>query len=179
MEITQELVERLYKHKLRKLSYEEISTLENIPVKTVDNIFSTHLSFLRDVDVYEEHKTDILMGLQKMCVGLMIKKADKATFRDLSTAFGILEDKLNLRQGKATQNIAVGMSIRLEDLVTRKERLEKNLLEQGVCRTELPAAIESKLLEDKKNIIIPAETVTNREGITVPASHLHLTSVFS
>lgn len=178
-EITQEVIEKVYKRRLKKMTAEEIAEVEGLAVDTVNYISKTYLSFLKDLDMYEEHKTDIFMGLQKMIVGLMLKKADKATFRDLSTAFGILEDKLNLRQGKSTANIAVGMTIKLEDLVTRKEQLEKSLLAQGICRTEIPGAIATKLLQDKKVNVLPLETMKDpEESLIAPEGEFTQQSLF-
>lgn len=178
MEITEELIESVYKHKLKKLSHEEIATLTGLNLEQVEYITRKHLRFLKDLNTYEEHKTDILMGLQKMVVGLMLQKADKATFRDLTTAFGVLEDKLNLRLGNSTANIAVGMTIRLEDLVGRKEKVHKELLTSGIHHSTLPKAVANKMLEGKQTASLPIEAIESHTLTAPKEQGLVETSVF-
>jgi DNA-binding CsgD family transcriptional regulator len=138
-------IEQVYKLTLKKNTPAEIALIMGCSDTHVRNIIDEHLPFLKDLDIYEKHKTDIMKGVQKMSLNYLIKKMPNASFKDLTYFFAIVEDKINLREGKSTQNIGIGLNIRLEDLVTKKEKMEKELLSSGIAHSQLAYEITKKV----------------------------------
>jgi hypothetical protein len=136
-----EVVEQVYRLTLKKNTPAEIGKILELSEGTIKNIIRDFLPFLKDLDLYSEHKTDVFKGLQKMAVNYLLKKMPNASFKDLTYFFAITEDKINNREGIPSHLVGVGVNIRMEDLVSKKEKVEKKLLQEGVDYHELPTKV--------------------------------------
>lgn len=156
------LVEQVYKLVLKKNTPAEIAAIAEVSETTVRNIINTHLPFLKDLDIYEEHKTDILKGVQKMSLNYLIKKMPNASFKDLTYFFAITEDKINLREGRSTQNIGIGLNIRLEDIVKKKEGIKRELLNSGVPHYMIEDKIAERVALSQELVSLPVKELEGK-----------------
>lgn len=111
----------MYSLTLKKNTPAEIGTILGKSEDCIRDAIARHFPYLKDLDLYDSHKTDILKGIQKHIASHLLANARTANFRDLAFAFSMLEDKIALREGRTTQNIGIGLNIRLEDLVKQKK----------------------------------------------------------
>jgi hypothetical protein len=155
-EINHEQLEQLHALLLKKNTPSEISTLLEIPVSTVRTLTARYFPHLVYLELYKEHKKDVLRGLQNMTVGYLIQKMPFANFRDIAELFKILEDKLATLEGRSNFNI--GVRVRIEDLVAQKEQMLQQLREQGVPEHQIEHEFQ-KATALPHNALLPAPTV--------------------
>lgn len=163
------LTEKVYRLKLKKNNDADIARLLNISEEEVAKIMREKLPFLKDLDVYDAHKTDLWKGAQKMALGSLMSKIPTASFKDLTYFLAISEDKINLREGRSTQNIGIGLNIRLEDLVNKKEQMVKSLKKEGVPDHLIAEKMGERLALPHEVSRLPVDKLIGKEKNTESA----------
>jgi hypothetical protein len=119
----------------RGMSDKKIGEALNLPATAVTRTIDNKFTYVRDLDLYKEYKTSILNAVQHQALKVIVDRIPDANIRDLVGLVSLFEDKINLREGRSTANIALG--IKIENLVDVKDKS----LEGGAsnpAREELP-----------------------------------------
>ncbi|MGQ9571471.1 MAG: hypothetical protein ACUVUQ_11670 [Thermodesulfovibrionales bacterium] len=157
---TIEQIEQVHALLLKHNTSDEISKLLNLPVNTVRKIVARYFPHLKDVTLFSEHKKDIFKGLQSLATGYLIQKMPYASFKDLVDLVKMLEEKVALLEGRSTSNI--GIALRIEDLVAKKEEMLNDLRNRGVPENRIEIEFQ-KLTALPSAGTIPAPTIAAPE----------------
>jgi len=157
--------DKLYALVLKSNTHQEISTLMKRPIKDIKDSIQKYFPHLKDLALYKAHKTDLFQGVQSMAIRSLIQRLPHANTKDLTYLIAILEDKINLREGRSTSNIA--LSVRIEDLVEEKERIMNSYRDKGVPEDSLDTKFREHVSLDGKRARLPlkqiAKAVTGEE----------------
>jgi hypothetical protein len=170
-DITPENLEQLHGLLLKKNTVNEISALMEISPSTVRTLTARYFPHLIYLDLYKEHKKDILRGLQNMAIGYLIQKMPLANFRDIADLLKTLEDKIALLEGRS--NFNVGVRIRIEDLVAQKEQMLQQIREQGVPEHQIEKEFQ-KTTALPYNAMLPAPSAPIPTSCPVEIRQAHL-----
>jgi hypothetical protein len=170
-EIDPEKLEQLHSLLLKKNTNSEIATLMEIPVSTVRTLTARYFPHLIYLDLYKEHKKDILRGLQNMAIGYLIQKMPTAHFSDVANLLKILEDKIALLEGRS--NFNVGVRVRIEDLVAQKELMLQQIREQGIPENQIEQEFQ-KTTALPYHAMLPAPTAPIPDKCPVGIKQTHL-----
>ena len=156
-----EIGEALKLRLVNKLSYGQIAKLMGVTKQSVEARLSKLLRLLENfglIEDYENLRGNILTSAEMELLYRLLDpaKLEKAGLGEISRAFAQIAAQRRLNSGQSTQNI--GVAIRLEDLVARKEKMEKAILARGVPH-HLVAQEIAKELAAKKPEIEAAEGV--------------------
>jgi hypothetical protein len=154
-EISPEKLEHLHSLLLKKNTPDEIAALLEVSVSTVRTWTARYFPHLIYLELYKEHKKDILRGLQNMAIGYLIEKMPVAHFSDIVNLLKVLEDKIALLEGRS--NFNVGVRVRIEDLVAQKEQMFQQLREQGIPENRIEKEFQ-KTVALPHNAMLPAPT---------------------
>lgn len=165
-EITPEILEKVHELALKQVSPADIASTTNLDITQVYAMLTEYFPHLKELKLFKDHKSEIFRSIQKKAAEYILQKIPLASLKDLTYLVAILEDKINLREGKSTQNIAIGL--RIEHLVSQKEKVIEHLRSQGVPENML----EDKLKETLQlpvNASIPLhEILPSREDTPLP-----------
>jgi len=150
--ITTDKIQEIHNLLLKKNTPTEISQLTEVPVSTVKKVISRYFPHLHNLPLFIEHKKDIFKALQSLATGYIIQKMPYARFEDLIALIKILEDKIALLEGRSNYNI--GVAIRIEDLVSQKEKMLSDLRTRGIPEHQLETEFQ-KLIALPPSATIP------------------------
>ena len=151
---TTEVLEKIHELALKQVSAQDIATTTGLDVIQIYSIITEHFPHLKDLKLFKEFKSDVYRAIQKKASEWILQKIPVASLKDLTYLVAILEDKINLREGKSTQNIGIG--IRIEHLVSEKEKLIGNLRSQGVPEHLLETKL-TEMLQLPSSVTIPLQ----------------------
>lgn len=98
--------ERRLKMKMGGMTYEEIGKIEGVSKVAVYKQISDLLPNNNDIEIYKQHRADILAKKQvELLQALTPDKIKEASALQLITGMGILTDKERLERGQSTQNV--------------------------------------------------------------------------
>lgn len=143
---------------------DDIAKLTDLTPDQVKRIIRVHFPHLRDLKRYRSSKLEIFEGVQAMAVRALVPKIQHAPLRDLTTLIGTLEDKIWRIGGGADQKVEV--SVRIEDLVKKKEAVRVQMIEQGVDRFELDRKVEEHLQVCYDGQSFPVDDLIQTEKMT-------------
>ena len=141
--LTPELLERIHELALKQVAPHDIAKTLDLQDFVVYAAITEHFPHLKELKLFKDFKADIFRSLQKKATEWMLEKIPFANLKDLTYLVAILEDKINLLEGRTTQNIGIG--IRIEHLVSQKEKLLAYLRNQGVPEYQLEVRLKELL----------------------------------
>lgn len=139
----------------------DISKLLNVDESTVRRLLKEFFPHLEDLKLFKDNRVDIYRSLQSLAAKSLIFKIPLSNVKDLTSLIAMFEEKINLAEGKSTQNIAVG--IKIEHLVAEREKVFKYLRDKGVSEEELEVEF-NKLIQLPTNLKLPLSEL----GINLP-----------
>ena len=91
----------------KNLPMREIAETVGVSINTVSDVLAKYGINKVELDQWVDSRNAIVKSKQKIVLdALTQEKANKATFKDLAVAYGILLDKDRLESGESTSNIA-------------------------------------------------------------------------
>jgi hypothetical protein len=154
--VTSEHLEKIHELALKQVAPKDIAQAVGLETVQVYDALTEHFPHLKELKLFKDFKSEIYRSLQKKATEFILQKIPIASLKDLTYLVAILEDKINLREGKSTQNIGIG--IRIEHLVSQKEKVLEHLRSQGTPEHML----EDKLKETLQlpyNASIPLQEI--------------------
>lgn len=132
-----------------KLSYGQIAKLMGVSKQAVEARLSKLLRLLENfglIEDYENLRGNILTSAEMELLYRLLdpEKLDKAGIGEISRALSHIVNHRRLSTGQTTQNI--GVAIRWEDLITRKESMEKEIRARGVPEHLISHELAKELL---------------------------------
>ncbi len=148
---------------VNKLSYGQIAKLQGVSKQSVEARLSKFLRLLSNyelVDEYENKRGNILSSAELELLYNLLDpaKLEKAGLSDVSRAFAQVANQRRLTRGEATQNL--GINVRIEDIVTLKEKEIRELKDKGVPEHQLETefaqevSIDNKKEEEKEPVVV-------------------------
>lgn len=139
--ISTEHIEKIHELALKQVTIKDIASATGLETSQVQEVLTSVFPHLKELKLFKDHKPDVFRSIQKKAAEFILQKIPVASLKDLTYLVAILEDKINLIEGKTTQNIGIG--IRIEHLVSEKEKVMGKLRDSGVPEHQL----EDKLRE--------------------------------
>lgn len=148
---------------VNRLSYGQIAKLQGVSKQSVEARLSKFLRLLSNyelVDEYENSRGNILSSAELELLYNLLDpaKLKKAGLSDVSRAFAQVANQRRLTRGEATQNL--GINVRIEDIVTLKEKKIRELKDKGVSEHQLESefakevSIDIKKEEEKETVVV-------------------------
>ncbi len=126
---------RILELRLKGLTFQDIGDLVGCSRQNVSQIIKKNFPNLDSLNSYKENKDMVFEAKQQeMMYSLDKEKIEKMSGRDAVVSAGILEDKIRLIRGQATENINIHAEIRKADeLQERLKQLkeELNIMDEG------------------------------------------------
>ncbi len=152
-EAKKEEISKMYSMVLKGDTIKDISTELKHTEKTIRVYLDKYFPHLKDISIFKEHKTDVYSGLQQLAVSSLLTKIPQASTKDLTYLIAILEDKIRLRDGLATQKFS--LDIKIEDTITRKEHVIHELREKGVAEEAIEVEFQKQVSLDGRSVNLP------------------------
>jgi predicted DNA-binding protein YlxM (UPF0122 family) len=127
-----------------RLSYGQIAKLMGVTKQAVEARLSKVLRLLQNhevIDEFENARGNILSSAELELLYHLLdpEKLRKAGLGDVSKAFAQVANQRRLTLGQSTQNI--GMSLKIENIVTMRDKKLQELRERGVPEREIEAVL--------------------------------------
>jgi len=100
-------LEKAIDYRLKGLTYQDIADIFGCAKQSVHERLQKVIPNVEDVAAYDKHKAKVLSAKELLILNnLTIDSIKKAPLAAQATAYGILFDKRQLHEGKATANVA-------------------------------------------------------------------------